>query len=108
MTVGYGDKVPVTVQGKLLTIAWMFAGTYCVGMFGAAVTSTFVNSQNLGYLPPADKLLQIQKATDLDGYRLGTSSLIAKHFLEQVGAYIVLAIMTLAVAATLELHCACV
>mmetsp|Transcript_3670 Transcript_3670/g.13137 ORF Transcript_3670/g.13137 Transcript_3670/m.13137 type:complete len:538 (-) Transcript_3670:670-2283(-) len=83
MTVGYGDKVPVTVQGKILTIAWMFAGTYCVGMFGAAVTSTFVNSQNLSYLPPADKLLQIQKVTDLDGYRLGTSSVIAKHFLEQ-------------------------
>eukprot|EP00960_Hanusia_phi_P078178 768790-Hanusia_phi.AAC.12 len=83
MTVGYGDKVPVTVQGKILTIAWMFAGTYCVGMFGAAVTSTFVNSQNLNYLPPSDKLLQIQTVSDLSGYRLGTSSMIAKNFLEQ-------------------------
>ena len=31
---GTGDKVPVTFMGRLLTVVWMFVGTYCVGMFG--------------------------------------------------------------------------
>ena len=38
LTVGYGDKVPITYAGKMVSIAWMFTATYCVGMFGAAVT----------------------------------------------------------------------
>jgi ABC-type amino acid transport substrate-binding protein len=50
LTVGYGDKVPVTFLGRFLIVVWMFIGVYCVGMFGAAVTSDFLrgSSDSLG------------------------------------------------------------
>lgn len=42
LTVGYGDKVPVTFGGRLTMLVWMFIGTYCMGIFSAAVTSDFL------------------------------------------------------------------
>jgi ABC-type amino acid transport substrate-binding protein len=38
-TVGYGDKAPVTLGGRLVAIVWMFAGLIMVSGFTAAVTS---------------------------------------------------------------------
>jgi len=38
-TVGYGDKAPVTLGGRLLAIVWMFAALIMVSGFTAAVTS---------------------------------------------------------------------
>jgi ABC-type amino acid transport substrate-binding protein len=46
LTVGYGDKVPVTFAGRFLTVLWMFIGVYCVGMFGASVTSDFLRGSS--------------------------------------------------------------
>jgi hypothetical protein len=39
---GYGDVAPVTFSGRILTVAWMLTGMYCVGLFGASVTTGLV------------------------------------------------------------------
>jgi hypothetical protein len=38
-TVGYGDKAPVTLGGRLIALVWMFAGLIMVSTFTAAVAS---------------------------------------------------------------------
>lgn len=38
-TVGYGDKVPKTLGGRLIGLVWMFAGLFIIAGFTAAVTS---------------------------------------------------------------------
>ena len=42
--VGYGDKVPSTVPGRLLALAWMFTSLILISTFIASITSA---------LPPA-------------------------------------------------------
>lgn len=39
-TVGYGDKSPVTLPGRILGIAWMFAAIIIISLFTASVTTT--------------------------------------------------------------------
>lgn len=79
LTVGYGDKVPVTFGGKLAMLVWMFIGTYCMGMFSAAVTSDF--------LAPTDGdirhgLATIRKFSDLKPTsKVGTAELAAREFI---------------------------
>jgi ABC-type amino acid transport substrate-binding protein len=38
-TVGYGDKVPKSLGGRLIGLIWMFAGLFIIAGFTAAVTS---------------------------------------------------------------------
>lgn len=38
-TVGYGDKVPRTLGGRMIGLVWMFAGLFIIAGFTAAVTS---------------------------------------------------------------------
>jgi len=44
-TVGYGDKAPVTLAGRLIGIVWMFAGLIIVSSFTAAITTALTVSQ---------------------------------------------------------------
>jgi polar amino acid transport system substrate-binding protein len=44
-TVGYGDKAPRTLVGRLLGVVWMFAGIIIVSSFTAAITSALTISQ---------------------------------------------------------------
>ena len=62
-TVGYGDKAPVTLGGRLLALVWMFAGLIMVASFTAAITSSLTVS-NLQY--------QINGPQDLPGNTVAT------------------------------------
>lgn len=62
-TVGYGDKAPVTLAGRLLALVWMFAGLIMVASFTAAITSSLTVS-NLQY--------QINGPQDLPGNTVAT------------------------------------
>jgi ABC-type amino acid transport substrate-binding protein len=62
-TVGYGDKSPKTVAGRLLALAWMFAGLVLISLFTAAAVAALTQ---LGAHP------RIQRSDDLLRYRCGT------------------------------------
>jgi polar amino acid transport system substrate-binding protein len=44
-TVGYGDKAPTTVLGRVLALIWMFAGLIIVSSFIAAITTALTVTQ---------------------------------------------------------------
>ena len=48
-TVGYGDKAPVTVGGRIVALLWMFASLIAISTFTAAIAS----SLTVGSLTPA-------------------------------------------------------
>lgn len=65
-TVGYGDKVPKTLGGRMIGLVWMFAGLFIIAGFTAAVTSALtVTELRTGINGPAD-LSRIKVAT-VDG-----------------------------------------
>ncbi|XP_068750231.1 uncharacterized protein [Montipora capricornis] len=43
-TVGYGDKVPQTIYGRIFSILWMLTGVCLIAIFTAAVTSAITVS----------------------------------------------------------------
>jgi ABC-type amino acid transport substrate-binding protein len=73
-TVGYGDKVPRTIGGRIIGLIWMFAGLFIIAGFTAAVTSaltvTELRSQISG---PADlsraKVATVAASTSADYLR---------------------------------------
>ncbi|MDX1635635.1 MAG: transporter substrate-binding domain-containing protein [Marinobacter sp.] len=62
-TVGYGDKAPASLAGRIVALIWMFAGLIMVASFTAAITTslTVSNLQN-----------QIQGPADLPGHTVAT------------------------------------
>ena len=62
-TVGYGDKAPVTLVGRLLALLWMIAALVVVSTFTAAITSALTVGQLSG---------RIERIEDLPGKRLLT------------------------------------
>ncbi len=44
-TVGYGDKAPVTLPGRLIGFVWMFAGIILISFFTASIASSLTVSQ---------------------------------------------------------------
>jgi len=44
-TVGYGDKAPVTLAGRLIGLVWMFASIIVISSFTAAIASALTVSQ---------------------------------------------------------------
>ena len=44
-TVGYGDKAPITLAGRILGLIWMFAAIIIISSFTAAITSSLTVTQ---------------------------------------------------------------
>jgi ABC-type amino acid transport substrate-binding protein len=62
-TVGYGDKVPVTTQGRIVGMVWIFASLILISSFTAAITAALT----LGELDS-----RVQHLVDLHGSSVGT------------------------------------
>jgi len=60
--VGYGDKVPRTVPGRLLAVAWMFTSVILISTFIAGITSALTTSRLTGL---------VQDVSDLQRVRVG-------------------------------------
>ncbi|TVQ54257.1 MAG: ABC transporter substrate-binding protein [Phycisphaerales bacterium] len=73
-TVGYGDKSPVTMGGRLIALIWMFASIIMISSITAAITSA---------LTVASLEHAVQGPEDLPGVRVGTvSNTTSEQFLE--------------------------
>ena len=62
-TVGYGDKAPITLGGRIVALVWMFAGIIIISSFTAAITS----SLTVGEMQSA-----VQGTEDLNAARVGS------------------------------------
>jgi len=65
-TVGYGDKAPVTLGGRMVALVWMFASVITISSFTAAIATTLTIS-SLGGASLASR-------DDLAGARVATVS----------------------------------
>jgi len=80
-TVGYGDKTPKSVPGRLVAVVWMFAGLLFLGYFTASVTTVLTVAQLTGNINGPD---------DLMGKRVGTvGGTTASAYLQRTGARVV-------------------
>ncbi len=59
-TVGYGDKVPSTVAGRLLSLAWMFASLIVISTFIAGITSALTASRLAGVVHDVSDLHHVR------------------------------------------------
>ena len=62
-TVGYGDKAPITLGGRLLGLLWMFTALIVASVFTASITSALTVGQLTA---------RIQSVDDLSGIRIDT------------------------------------
>lgn len=62
-TVGYGDKAPLTLGGRLIGLVWMFAGLIMVSTFTAAVASALTVGSLQGGIQGPDDLRGAHLAT---------------------------------------------
>jgi len=82
-TVGYGDKVPRTLGGRLIGLIWMFAGLFIIAGFTAAVTSALTLTQLRSQINgPADlsrvKVATVEGSTSAD-YLRSRHIMFTKH-----------------------------
>ncbi len=82
-TVGYGDKVPRTIGGRLIGLLWMFAGLFIIAGFTAAVTSALTLTELRSKINGPADLPRVEVAT-VDGstsadYLRARHILYAKH-----------------------------
>jgi ABC-type amino acid transport substrate-binding protein len=62
-TVGYGDKAPKTVGGRMVALIWMFASVILIASFTAAITASFTVGELRG---------KIRGLSDLPDVRVGS------------------------------------
>lgn len=78
-TAGFGDKVPLTFLGKIVTVVWIFTSLYCAGMFAATITTILVSSQM-----PSVLSSPIKVPSDLVGRKVGVYFNEARNVLLRV------------------------
>ncbi|MEM7130711.1 MAG: transporter substrate-binding domain-containing protein [Chloroflexota bacterium] len=80
-TVGYGDKVPRSVPGRILALVWMFFGLFLLSVFVAQISDIMANSFYLA---------EIERPEDLPGRIVATiEESTADQYLTSVGAVVV-------------------
>lgn len=80
-TVGYGDKTPKSVPGRLIGVVWMFAGLLFLGYFTASITTVLTAQQSQ---------TNIAGPGDLVGRSIGTvGGTTAADYLDSRGAKVV-------------------
>lgn len=62
-TVGYGDKVPRSLGGRVIGLIWMFAGLFIIAGFTAAVTSALTLTQLRSRISGPSDLSRVKVAT---------------------------------------------
>lgn len=62
-TVGYGDKAPQTVGGRIVALVWMFAGLIMISSFIAGITTALTVSQLTSPISGPEDLARIWVAT---------------------------------------------
>ncbi|MFH1216761.1 MAG: transporter substrate-binding domain-containing protein [Pseudomonadota bacterium] len=62
-TVGYGDKAPKTMAGRVLGIFWMFAAIIVISGFTAAITSSLTLSNMKPLIKGPDDLAHVRTGT---------------------------------------------
>ena len=62
-TVGYGDKVPKSLGGRLIALVWMFAGLFIIAGFTAAVTSALTLTELRTKVNGPNDLSRVKVAT---------------------------------------------
>ncbi len=81
-TVGYGDKTPRTIPGRLLAVIWMIAGVILISALTAAITTALTVSQLES---------SISGPRDLGSHTVGTiEGSTSQHYLRQSGVPAVL------------------
>ncbi len=58
-TVGYGDKAPRTVAGRLIAVAWMFGAILIISTFTGMIASSLTESRIRGAVRTADDLQSV-------------------------------------------------
>jgi polar amino acid transport system substrate-binding protein len=64
-TVGYGDKAPKTLGGRMVALAWMFGSIILIASFTAAITTSFTLGELQG---------KVHGLSDLPDVRVGSLS----------------------------------
>jgi ABC-type amino acid transport substrate-binding protein len=64
-TVGYGDKAPRTLGGRVVALIWMFASVILIASFTAAITTSFTVGELQG---------KVRGLSDLPNVRVGSLS----------------------------------
>ncbi len=80
-TVGYGDKAPTTLPGRLVAIGWMFASVIIISSITAGITAALTTAQLQGSVTGPNDLPSVavgsvegsSSASYLSGQRIGFS-----------------------------------
>jgi ABC-type amino acid transport substrate-binding protein len=76
-TVGYGDKSPVTVGGRIIGLIWMFAAIIIISSLTAAITTSLTVSQLDTLVEDPDDLYRVRVA--------GVSGTTSEQYLKDEG-----------------------
>lgn len=62
-TVGYGDKAPITLGGRIVAIIWMFTAIIVISSFTAAITSSLTVTQLVSPVKGPEDLPKVRVGT---------------------------------------------